>query len=312
MRYTVLGSGGAVGRSLAEIVPKEIELRLVSRHPKAVQGREELFCADLLSKEETNKAIKGSDIVFVLLGLEYKTEIWQAQWPTIMHNIIEASSEFKSKIIFFDNVYMYGKVEGWMDEETAINPCSKKGEVRAEIAQTLLDASSSQKVQALIARSADFYGPGADKTFAQPMIFDKVYKGASPMWLMNSNFKHSLTFTPDAAKGLLALAQAKDDVWNQVWHLPTDSKVVTGKEFMNKVSQSFEVEEKFTTLKPWMITMAAWFDPMVKETKEMLYQFDSPYLFDSRKFEKRFFMATAYEDGIKKTVEYIKNIQEEF
>ena len=51
-----------------------------------------------------------------------------------MSNSIEACKRAGAKLIFFDNVYMYGKAGGPMTEETPFNPCSKKGEIRAKIA----------------------------------------------------------------------------------------------------------------------------------------------------------------------------------
>ena len=79
-------------------------------------------------------AVKGSQIAYLTVGLPYKTAIWQQSWPVIMSNLINACKEHSTKLVFFDNVYLYGRVDGWMTEETPINPCSKKVEVRAQIA----------------------------------------------------------------------------------------------------------------------------------------------------------------------------------
>ena len=55
-------------------------------------------------------------------------------------------------------------------------------------------------------------------------------------------------------------------------------------------------------LKRWILKLAGIFDPIIKESVEMLYQSESDYLFDSGKFEKAFgFKPTTYEEGIKAT-----------
>ena len=51
-----------------------------------------------------------------------------------------------------------------------------------------------------------------------------------------------------------------------------------------------------------MIRIAGWFNPLVAESYEMLYQSDSPYLFDSGKFAREFgFAGTPYADGVRAT-----------
>ncbi len=299
MVQTILGSGGVIGTEVAKLLPEYSDIvRLVSRHPKPVLGREELVSTDLLNVDETREAIKGSDIAYLCVGLKYTTKVWQTEWPIIMKNVIDACEKHDVKLVFFDNVYMYGKVEGFMSEDTPYNPCSKKGEVRAKIATTLQDAMRAGRIKAIIARSADFYGKGADVTFAMPMIFDKYKESTSALWLLDKTQPHSMTYTPDAARALVTLGNI-NDAYNQVWHLPTDKNVLTGEEFMNKVAEAYKVEPKQSVISSWMLTIVGWFVPTIKETKELSYQFDSPYLFDSSKFEEKFFKATTYEDAIK-------------
>ena len=121
-----------------------------------------------------------------------------------MGNTIEACKRAHAKLIFFDNIYMYGKVSGPMTEDTSFNPCSKKGEIRAQIATTLLNEVKAGKLNAMIARSADFYGPHARTSVANVLVFDKFAKGAKASWLVNDSVPHSYTYTPDAAKSLAA------------------------------------------------------------------------------------------------------------
>ena len=78
-----------------------------------------------------------------------------------MKNVISACEKNKTKLVFFDNIYMYNpeKID-LMTEETEVRPTSKKGKVRAQIAKMILDEIEAGKLKALIARAADFYGPG--------------------------------------------------------------------------------------------------------------------------------------------------------
>jgi nucleoside-diphosphate-sugar epimerase len=299
---TILGAGGAIGvELLKELAGKGQRVRLVGRNPKPAQEAAEVVAADLSQLEQTIKAVSGSEIVYLLAGLKYGLKVWRDLWPRIMCNTIEACKQAKAKLIFFDNVYMYGRVAGPMTEDTPFNPCSKKGEIRAEIAAALLREMKAGDLTAMIARSADFYGPAARTSVANILVFDKFAKAGTASWFVSDSVPHSFTFTPDAAKGLVMLAK-NGRSWNQTWHLPTRSKPPTGKQFIELVAGGFGVPAKYRILSRPIIKIAGLFDSNVRESYEMLYQSDSEYVFDSSKFAEEFsFQATPYADGIKLT-----------
>jgi nucleoside-diphosphate-sugar epimerase len=124
--YTILGAGGTVANELTPVlVANKENVRLVSRKAKPVQGTTSI-AADITDYQQTLNAVKGSSVVYLLAGLQYDISVWKIAWPKIMSNVINACKETNSKLIFFDNVYMYGKVDGVMTEQMPFNPCSKK------------------------------------------------------------------------------------------------------------------------------------------------------------------------------------------
>jgi nucleoside-diphosphate-sugar epimerase len=224
-----------------------------------------------------------------------------------MSNAIEACKRANAKLIFFDNVYMYGKISGPMTEETPFNPCSKKGEVRGQIVTTLLDEIRAGKLNAMIARSADFYGPHARTSVANILVFEKFAKGATASWLVHDSVPHSFTYTPDAAKSLAKLA-ASEVAWNQTWHVPTAANPPTGKEFIQMAAKECGVEPKYRVLSRPLIKLAGLFDTDIRESYEMLYQYDSTYLFDSTKFSKAFsYEPTSYAEGVQRVAAIYKS-----
>ncbi len=298
-KRTILGAGGPIGNELAKILAMENKpFRLVGRNPKAMPGAESVK-ADLADRDQTMRAIEGSSVVYLVAGLKYDTRVWQELWPRIMANTIEACKRAQAKLLFFDNVYMYGRARGAMTEETPYAPCSKKGEVRARIATSLMDEAQAGNLQALIARSADFYGPEARNSVPNTLVFEPFAKGSTASWLVNAAVPHSLTYTPDAARGVLMLAE-RDSAWNQTWHLPTAPSPPTGREFIVMAAKALSVEPKFRVLNRPMLKVVGWFNPLVGESYEMLYQSDAPYLFDSTKFAREFgFGGTPYSEGIR-------------
>jgi nucleoside-diphosphate-sugar epimerase len=161
MIHTILGAGGAVGNALAhELLKTGENVRLVSRRGYSIAGTES-YNADITSYDETLGSIRNSDIVYLCVGLPYDSKIWADLWPKIMKNTIDACKSINAKLVFFDNAFMYGKVRGKMIETTPYNPCSRKGEIRAKITMLLEDEILKKNLNAIIARSADIYGPYA-------------------------------------------------------------------------------------------------------------------------------------------------------
>ena len=304
---TILGAGGAIGNELVKLLAaKNQPFRLVGRNAKATPGATETLVADLTDKEQTIRAVAGSGVVLLLVGLKYAHKVWQELWPRIMSNTIEACKRAGTKLIFFDNVYMYGRSSGPMTEETPFNPCSKKGEIRAKIATTLMNEWKSGALTGMIARSADFYGPDTRNGVPNLLVFEPFSQKKKASWLVNDSVQHSFTYTPDAAKSLVQLAE-RATAWNQTWHIPTTPNPLTGKEFIALAAMEFGVAPKYRVLSRPMLRLAGWFDPLVAESYEMLYQSDSPYLFDSSKFAREFGIAgTPYTDGIRATATSFK------
>jgi len=307
MMQTILGSNGTTGTYIAKELPKYTDkIRLVSRNPQKVNADDELISLDLLEAEKVSQAVKGSDVVYLTVGIVYNLRAWQKQWEVIMRNAIHACKKHDAKLVFFDNVYPYGKVDGWMTEETPINPSSEKGKIRARLDEMIMYDVERGNLQAIIARAADFYGPNTPLSFANVMVIENYLKGKKAQWMIDENKKHSFTYTPDAAKATALLGNTAS-AYNQVWHLPIDKNALTGKEFMELAARACGVEPKYTVLKKWMIQMAGMFNHNIKETVEMLYQLDSDYLFDSSKFDKTFnFKTTTYQEGIEETVRSYK------
>ena len=304
---TILGSSGIIGKELAKSLSQYTnKIRLVSRNPKKINESDELFKANLFNAEETIKAVEGSEIVYLTVGLQYDINVWRTQWPPLMKNVIDACKKHNSKLVFFDNVYSYGKVTGWMTEEIPAKPDSEKGKVRAELSEMILTEVEQGNLKAIIAKAADFYGPATPLSFVNIMVFDNFKKGKKAQWFIDVNKKRSFTYTPDAGKGTAILGNT-ESAYNQIWHLPTNKNVLTGKEFIELAAKAMGVKPDYTVVKKWMVQMLGMFNKVVKESVEMLYQNDSDYLFDSTKFEKAFnFKPISYEEGIIKTVESIK------
>ncbi len=302
--HTILGINGNVGKLLAaELVQKGIKVRGVSRRP--FLGNWEHVAADVMNLDALTAAVAGSEVVYLTVGLEYTIKIWRRDWLVLMQNTIEACRRTNAKLIFIDNVYMYGKVEGAMTEMTPMQPSSEKGKVRAEVAALLLKAFESKILRGCIARAADFYGPDCDKSGLNTTVFERFAAKKSAQWLGKADKKHSFTFVPDMAKAVAILGTDDRADQSLVWHLPTAAPALTGLEIMEKAGKSFNVPTKFSAVGDFMLSILGIFIPIMRELKEMSYQTNFDYVFNSDKFESVFgFKPTSYGDGIQQTASF--------
>ena len=304
MKQTILGANGTIGKLLAkELLNYTQDIRLVSRNPEKINKSDELFPADLNDANMVDKAIEGSDIVYLVVGFDYNLKTWQNNWPKLMKATIESCIRHQAKLVFFDNVYMYDKSAiPHMTEDSPINPSSKKGLVRKEIAEMLLKAIAEKKINALIARAPDFYGPGNQNSYLIQVVYNNLIKGKNANWFINANKKHSFIYTPDAAKACALLGNSPDS-YNQVWHLPTDDHTLSGQEWLDLFNREMNTDKKMSILPMFLIRILGIFMPFMREMPEMMYQYDQDYFFDSTKFQKRFnFTPTSYQAGVKQIV----------
>jgi nucleoside-diphosphate-sugar epimerase len=298
--HTILGINGATGIEIAkQLHQRRLPVRGVSR--RGTTGNWETAQADVMNLDELKKAVAGSEVVYCCVGIEYNITIWRRDWLPLIENVIQACLAAKAKLIFIDNVYMYGLVRSTMTEATPMQPSSEKGKVRKAIAEKLLDAFANRGLKGCIARAADFYGPNCEKSMIEEGVFKNSAKQKTMQWLGRMEKKHAFTFTPDIGRACVNLALS-NKMNGDVWHLPT-APAITATEFTQLVAKEANIPNKVMALRGFMLTIVGLFIPILREIKEMMYQYDEDYLFSSEKYETAFGeKPTSYEVGIRETV----------
>jgi nucleoside-diphosphate-sugar epimerase len=296
--HTILGAGGPVANSLTKVLLAAGEtVRLVSRKQIQTSGSVTWMKADLKDIGQLKEAVRGSKIIYMCAGLRYDKKVWADEWPVIMQNLVDVAKYTAARVIFFDNVYMYGHVKGVMTESTPYKPSSRKGETRARIAEHLMSESKAGNLNATIARAADFYGAESMNSFFDSMVLAKYAKKQKAMWLGKAGTKHSFTYVPDTGNSLYALAKDEASA-NQVWHLPT-APALPGKQFIELAAKIFDAQPRYMQVNKVFLNTIGLFNKLIGETAEMYYQYEFDYEFSSAKFEKAFnILPTSYQKGI--------------
>lgn len=300
-RHVVLGGNGVIGReTLRALIATGETPASVGRTPSATNGASSLI-ADLLSASDVSRALRGADVAYLTAGLPYSARAWADQWPVILANTIDAALKHNVHLVYLDNVYAYGLVDGPMTEHMPLAPHSKKGEVRAAALRALDDARWSG-LTVTIGRSADFYGPGASTSVFNTFGLDKIVAGKTGTWLFDADQPHSLTYTPDIGDALAVLGR-EPAARGRTWHLPT-APVLTGRQYLQIAAGP---GARTAVMGTTTMRLGALFNPAARETLEMDYQYLRPYLFDSTAFEATFNTApTPSEEGIAAALAHVR------
>lgn len=298
---TILGAGGQIAVELArELRPRYTsDLRLVSRHPRAVNEGDEVRSADLLDALQTAEAVAGSDTVYFTAGLPANMEQWERQFPAMLRNALDASRAAGARFVYFDNTYMYPQDDRVQTEATPFAPLGRKGRVRAHLASMVLDEMARGDIPVLVARAPEFYGPGRTQSFTNALIFDRLARGKAPLVPVRDDRLRTLIWTPDASRALALLGNAQD-AYGQTWHLPVDPDRHTYRQFAALASEAFGYRGRAVVLPEWILRAVGVFSPQAREIRELLPRYRRDNLFDSSRFAARFpeFAVTPYRRGI--------------
>ena len=298
---TVLGANGQIAEELTRYLHDNVtqDIRLVSRNPRQVHETDQLHPADLLDADATSAAVESSEIAYLTVGLPIDSALWEQQFPRMMANVIAACRTHGTKLVFFDNTYMYPRTDAPQVEDTAFQPIGRKATVRAEIANLLLAEMRAGTIEAVICRAPEFYGPGKTQSLTNTAIFDRIKQGKRPTVPIDAHTRRSIIWTPDASRAM-GLIGNTPDAYGQTWHLPIDPNRLTYAEMIQIASEVVGRDISYRTVPEAAFKVLGLLKPAVKEANELMPRYRQDNIFDTTKFSTRFpdFDVTTYREGI--------------
>lgn len=301
MHHLIIGDG-AIGRATALALRQDGQDVVLASRGSQPAGHDDVphQALDALDGRALRAAAQGTSHLYLTLGLAYRIGVWQRDWPRIMHNAIQAALASGARLLWFDNVYLYGTpLQVPMRENHPIDPPSHKGRVRARLLAMLLEAEDRHGLRWLVARSADFYGPDVRLSILYAAAMERQLQRRAAWWLGDPDRRHSFTYVPDAGRALARLA-LDDGTWQQSWHLPTASPAPTPRELLMESARLLGAPPRVQRLPVALVRALGLAMPLLREVGEMLYQNQQDYVFSSEKFMARYpdFRITPYAEGL--------------
>ncbi len=306
MRHVVLGAAGGTGSAVVrELVARGLPVRAVSRSGATdVPEGVEQVAADVATPEGARRACAAAAVIYHCAQPNYTK--WAELFPPLTRAVLDGAAEAGAKLVFADNLYVYGPPNGSMTEETPQRAQGPKGRIRVEMAASVLRAHMEGRLRCTIGRSSDYYGARGTGTTAGDNIMKPALRGKRARWLGSLDQPHTLNFLEDMARALVTLGE-RDEADGQVWHLPA-AEPLTGREFLTLVYEAAGHPPKPGVAARPMIRLVGLFNPLVRELNETLYQFERPFVSDASKFQGAFgpFEPTPHPEAVRRTVDWFR------
>jgi nucleoside-diphosphate-sugar epimerase len=311
INHVVLGTG-AIGRAIMEELVKRGEsVRMVNRSGRMdeIPAEIEVVPSNLYDPVKVREVTRDAKVVYQASQPRYHE--WPEKFPLLQKSIIDGLTGSTAKLVLVENLYMYGDTHGKpITEDASYRAHTRKGRVRAEISIAALNAHKEGRVRVTSARGGNFFGPWGTNSTMGARAFFPLLRGKPAQLIGRTDLPHSHTYIKDFGTALVILGE-RDEADGQAWHVPNDQPMMSQGELVRILAEEAGVEPKISSMGKLMMAIGGLFIPEAKETVEMMYEFDEPFIIDSSKFEKAFGMkATPIREAIRETVNWYKNQME--
>ena len=285
--HVIFGTG-AIGLATLDALRRRGEsVRLVNRSGRApVPAGVEVVAGDARNPDFTTEVARGAAVVYQTLAPPYPE--WCAQFPALQAGVLAAAEANGARLVSMENVYMYGRPDGRaLTEETGHNAHTKKGQLRGEMSRSLLAAHDAGRVEVAIGRASDYFGPrGGAQSNLGDRLFPAALNGTVATVLGNPDQPHSYTYIPDIGEGLAVLGE-HPDAPGEVWHLPNDPDTRTTRQLVDTVfTRAGRPGGRMRRMPRLLIGALGIVSPIMRELVEMQYQFDEPFIVESKKITR--------------------------
>ena len=293
----------AVMDELVQRGPRRV--RMINRSGRArVPHGVEVVGGDATDEAFTREASEGASVVYFALNPPY--DKWPELFPRLQAGVLEGAASAGAKLIAMENLYMYGPTDGRpITEDLPYAATTRKGTVRASMSKELMEAHKSGRVRVTIGRASDFFGPRALTSAAGEQVFGRAVDGKSAQVAGDPDQPHTYTYTPDIGKGLVILGE-REEALGQAWHLPSPETVTT-REFVEMIFEEVGKPARVQVAPKILLRALGLFNPPLRETIEMLYEFEEPFVLDDSRFKQEFGdHATLLREAIQRTVRWYR------
>lgn len=293
-------AGAATARLLAE---QGHAVRVVTRSGRSPEPGIEHIAADATRSGALAEAAQGAAAIYNCAAPPYHR--WAAEWPALASAVGAAAEATGAVLVMLGNLYGYGPAAGPLTEDLPLAATGPKGRVRAAVWEQARSLHEQGRIRAVEVRASDFFGPGVtDGGYLAGRVVPRLLRGKPVSTLGDPDAPHSWSYLPDVARVLVEVA-GEERAWGRAWHVPTEPARSVREMVDLLAAESGTGPIAVRRLSPAVLGVAALFSPLIRELKEVRYQFDRPFVVDSSAYRAAFALrATPVEEQVKATVDW--------
>ena len=303
--HVIFGTGPLGMAVMQELSSRGRQVRMINtRGQAAVPAGVEVVKGDAYSADSAQVLTRDAGVVYQCAQPAYTQ--WPQKFPALQQGILEGTARSGSRLVIGENLYMYGEVNGPIHEELPYKATTRKGRTRARMAEAALSAHQSGRLPVVIGRGSDFFGPSVlDSSLGERAILPAL-KGKTAQMFGKLDIPHTYTYIGDFARALVLLGD-REDAFGQVWHVPNDQPEITQRQLMNLFFEEVGYKPRMSGMGRLMLALGGLFIPEARESMEMAYEFEQPFVVDSSKFQQAFNMQpTPLREAVRCTVAWYR------
>lgn len=303
--HVIFGTGPVGCWTARALREQSLPVRAVNRtgrRPDLLPADVEVVAADASDSRQATASAQGAAVVYQALNPPYHE--WHRVFPALQSAVLAAARAAGARYVSIENLYMY-RTSTPITEDSPTAPRSKKGDLRAGMAEEIRMTHARGDIRATTLRSSDYYGPGVLGSTLGQQVFGNLVRGKSAQVVGSGAIPHSFAYIEDVGRAA-AVISTHDEAFGKVWLAP-HAPARTHREMIDLACRALAIPPRMTVVSPLMMRIAGLFIPAARASVEMMYEFLEPFVVDSKRIGQAFGLEpTAIEVGIERTIRWYR------
>lgn len=302
-RHLIVGAGPIGTHVAALLAERGSRVAVASRSGRStgIDGVEHL-ALDASDADALSRAADGTDYLYNCANPGDYTQ-WERVWPSLAASLLSAAERSGAVYAITGTLYPYGPVDVPLSEDLPDAATDHKGRLRARMWADAKAAHDAGRLRAVEIRGSDYMGRGVGGNGHISRQVPTALQGKRAVMMGRTDLPHTFTDVADAARTLVAAA-GDPGAHGRIWHVPSNAPRTQAQALTDVLASVGKPPVKVSSLRGVALGATALVSPFMREMREIIYQWERPYVLDDTAARARFGIApTPWEEVCRRTAQ---------